>query len=255
MSHDQLRGPGHRSSDDPLPLIRAGDPGHHGRPGREGPDTLAGEQSFAHSVDGTLHPGLPELAQRLQVGGPEVVGEGASHPVCGVDPARGDALTEGPGREVDEDDLPGADELVRHRLDRARPSDARGVVPHRREVGHVGGGHHRQARVQQVGDLLPPTALAVCVGVSQLVDQDDVRSGGHDRVEVELFELPVAVQDHPGRHDLEVPELGLGLAATMALDPADHDFLARLRPAPRLAEHGVGLAHAGGRAQVRAQPA
>ena len=77
---------------------------------------------------------------------------------------------------------------------------------------------------------------------------------GQDGVEVHLLEARAAVVDHPARHDLEADDHVGGVASIVGLDEADDDVGAAFETAMRLAEHGVGLAHAGRGTEVDAKP-
>ena len=116
---------------------------------------------------------------------------------------------------------------------------------------------HVDSRVEQVFDVLVALGVARArgIGVGQLVDQADGRPARQDGVDVHLAEGHAAVLDDAGRDDLEVADLLLGLGAAVGLDQADDDVdPLRLEPVP-FAEHRVGLAHAGRRAQVDLEPA
>ncbi len=113
------------------------------------------------------------------------------------------------------------------------------------------------SRVEQVLDILVAlgVARARSVGVGELVDQANGRPASQDRVDVHLAEGHAAVFDDARGDDLEVADLLLGLGAAMGLDQADDDVdPLRLEPVP-LAEHRIGLAHAGRRAEVDLEPA
>ena len=110
---------------------------------------------------------------------------------------------------------------------------------------------------EQLLDVLVALGVAAArgVGVGQLVDQADGRPAREDRVEVHLAEGHAPVLDLPGRDDLQVADLLGGLGAAVGLDEADrHVDALLLEPVP-LAEHRVGLAHAGRGAEVDLQPA
>ena len=93
------------------------------------------------------------------------------------------------------------------------------------------------------------------VGVGQLVHQGDRRPPRQDGVEVHLLQHHAAVLDLAPRHLLQVADQGGGLGPAVRLDDADdHVHALLLEPLPLL-EHLVGLADAGGEAEVDLQPA
>jgi hypothetical protein len=89
--------------------------------------------------------------------------------------------------------------------------------------------------------------------VRQLVDDGDLGAAGEDGVEVHLGELVPAVGRLPARHDLQAVEQLRGPLAAVGLDQADDHVGAAFGAAVGLAEHGVGLADAGGGAEVDPQ--
>ena len=75
------------------------------------------------------------------------------------------------------------------------------------------------------------------------------------RVEVELLDLDPADDAGATGHDLEPLEHGGRAGPAPRVGVGDDDVGAPLVAASRLVEHGVGLAHAGGGAEVDPQPA
>src|SRR5208337_544840 len=71
-----------------------------------------------------------------------------------------------------------------------------------------------------------------------------------DRVDVHLFYLDIAVLDLAARHDLEVANPLLGLAALMRFDETQHDIDSSIAELMRLLEHPVCLAYACGGADI-----
>ena len=98
-------------------------------------------------------------------------------------------------------------------------------------------------------------AAARCVGVGQLVHQGHLRPAGQDGVEVHLFQHDAAVLDAPPRHLLQLAELRRRLGPAVRLDDADDHVHALLLQALAFLQHLVGLADAGGEAEVDLEPA
>jgi len=109
---------------------------------------------------------------------------------------------------------------------------------------------------KQLLDVVPALGVARArgVGVGELVDDDESRATLERGVEIELAQLRAAVLDRARGEDLEAPEKRCGIGALVRLDDADDDVHALARFA-RGEQHGVGLAHAGCRAEEDLQPA
>ena len=199
-----------------------------------------------------------DLAEPGQVRRGEEVLQGRVDPLGRVDLAGVEPLDQVLDRDVDVDDLVG---LGQHPVgnpfldpDAGRPLD---LVVEALQVLDVHRRDDVDPRVEQVLDVLVALGVAATrgVGVGELVDQADRRPARQDGVEVHLAERDAAVLDDAGRDDLEVADLLLGLGAAVGLDEADDDVHALgLEPMP-LAEHRVGLADAGRRAEVDLEPA
>ena len=162
------------------------------------------------------------------------------------------------GRDVDVDDLVGlAQHAVGEPLLDLHAGGPLDLVVEALQVLDVDRRDHVDARPEQLLDVLVALRVAAAggVGVCQLVDQADGRAPGQDRVEVHLAEGDAPVLDLPGRDDLQVADLLGGLGAAVGLDDADRHVDALPLEAMPLAEHGVGLAHAGRRAEVDLEPA
>ena len=111
--------------------------------------------------------------------------------------------------------------------------------------------------MEQVLDVLVALGVARAggVGVGELVDQADRRPARQDGIDVHLAELHAAVFDDARGDDLEVADLLLGFVAAMGLDQTDDDVHTLGFEPVSLAEHRVGLAHSGRRAEVDLEPA
>ena len=120
----------------------------------------------------------------------------------------------------------------------------------------VDGGDDGDARVQEFEHVL--VALAVLraggVRVRQLVNDGDRGPAADDRPHVQLFEGDAAVLQLARGDALQVADARGGLRAPVRLDEGDDDVHALALEVVRLFEHLVGLANAGGRADVDAQP-
>ena len=92
-----------------------------------------------------------------------------------------------------------------------------------------------------------------CVRVRQLVDDRDARAALDQPVDVELGLGPAARAVAQQRRALEPARALLGGDAPVRLEVADHEVGALLGGQTSVAEHLVGLADAGGRAEVEAQ--
>jgi hypothetical protein len=176
-------------------------------------------------VDLVRQPEQREFAQRGQVPGAEVVGE------CGVDlfrrvdiPVRHPAAQR-LGRHVDELDLVrGPHHGVGHGLPLRRPGDLLDHIGHRLQVLDVDRGDHVNARVEQLGDVLPALGVprAWHVRVRELVDKRDLRLAGEHRVDVHFFPCNLPAPSGIVSPGLEVlasddEAIGLPLARDTAL--------------------------------------
>lgn len=91
--------------------------------------------------------------------------------------------------------------------------------------------------------------------MGQLVDQRLGRVPGDDRVGVHLFDHDAVVFDAVPRYGFQTVQEGDCVSAAVRLhEPNDHVGAAVVAPV-RFLEHRVGLAHAGGHAEVEPQPA
>src|SRR5258708_30895654 len=91
------------------------------------------------------------------------------------------------------------------------------------------------------------------VGVSKLINQGDLGLSSQDRVQVHLVKPGCPVLDRLAGDDFEALDHVFGEPAPVALYKADDHISAALTSTPALAEHGVGLADARGRAEVDAE--
>ena len=152
------------------------------------------------------------------------------------------------GRQIDQFDGVGAIEHgVRHRLAHAHMRDLRDDVIEAFDVLDIDRRVDVDAVAHQLFDVevaLRMTA-AFGVGVSEFVDQNDLRPAGDDGVEVHLVEQLAFVFDVPARNDFEAAQQRFGLPAAVGLDDADDDVVAVLLARVGLLQHLVGFADAG----------
>ena len=120
----------------------------------------------------------------------------------------------------------------------------------------VEGADDVDAGVEELEHVLVALLVAAAghVGVRELVDDRDLRLAREDGVEVHLLDGDAAILDLAPRHVLEARDELRGLGAAVRLDEAEHDVDAALLERVRLLEHAVGLADAGGEADVELEP-
>ena len=121
---------------------------------------------------------------------------------------------------------------------------------------HVERGVHVDAGIEQLEHVLPPLAVPAAgrVGVRQLVHEDEPRLPRQRGVEVELLQHAALVVDGTAGKKREALGKAGGLAAAVGLDHPHHHIHAFGVTRARGLEHGVGLAHARGRAKEQFQP-
>ena len=114
------------------------------------------------------------------------------------------------------------------------------------------------AHRQQLVDVLPALGMARSgdVRVRELVDQDQRGLACQRGVEIELLEVRLARRgERAPRQDLEARQLRSGVGPAVGLDDAGDDVGAGALQGPGREQHRVGLADAGGRAEVDPEPA
>jgi hypothetical protein len=226
--------------------------------GPDGLDPLVAAVDAHLRVDAVRRLPEGELAQRDEIALPEEVAERLLGLLGDVDLALAQSLQEVVGGEVDQLDFVG---LVENRVGHRLPDhDARDLGDHvvqALEMLDVERGVDVDARVEELTDVLPALGVTApgCVGVRQLVDQDQRGMAPESRVEVELTESGAAIFERAWRKDLESREEGLGLGPTVGLHDAGHDVHAVGELLAGGLEHRVGLADAGRGSQEDLQPA
>ncbi len=161
------------------------------------------------------------------------------------------------GRQVDQDHLVGAvEETVRHRFGDRDPGDARDHVVQRFQMLDVQRGKDIDSGLQQLLDVLPAfgVARARCIGVCELIDQQQARRTGQCFVQVELMERHAAHFEAPARQHRQAGQQDLGFAAPMRFDHADRDIDTVLGQPSCSREHRKSLADTGRRTEIHAQP-
>ena len=188
-----------------------------------------------------------EFAQRGQVGRGEEMLERALGLLGNVDFALFQPLDQIVGRQVDQFDGIGAIEHgIRHRLAHAHVRDLRHHVIEALDVLDIDRGVDVDAVTHQLFDVeiaLRVTA-AFDVGVSELIDQHDLRSAGDDGIEVHFLEPLALIFDAPARNDFEAFQQRFGIPAAVGLHDADDDIVAVFPAGTGLVQHLVGLADA-----------
>jgi len=207
-------------------------------------------------VDLVGQPEQRELAQRVQVPGPEVVAERGVDLLRRVDVPVRHPAPQRLGGHVDELDLVGrADDLVGDGLPLRHAGDLLDHVVERLQVLDVDRGDDLDAGLEQFLDVLPALLVPGSghVAVRELVDQRDFRRPREHAVDVHLLEGGAAVGQSRPRHDLQACQLVGGVLPAVRLHERHHHVGAALPPAVTLAEHGERLADPGGGAEVDPQ--
>ncbi len=118
-------------------------------------------------------------------------------------------------------------------------------------------GPHVDARVEQLLDVLPALGMPAVqsIGVGELVDDDQLGLARQRRVEIEFLDRAPVVLSLAPRQDFEPVYERAGLGAAMSLHEPDDDIDAFVFQAPRVLQHGVGLADPGRGPEKDLQPA
>jgi hypothetical protein len=89
--------------------------------------------------------------------------------------------------------------------------------------------------------------------VGELIDERHLRTAGDDGIGVHLLESAAAILDNLARNDHEISDHLGGEGAIVRLDEPDDYIGAAFVPAPAFVQHGAGLSHAGGGAEIDAE--
>ena len=222
-----------------------------------------------HVVDGVLGPVPPkafvdpvgqpqqgQLAQRGEVADAEIAPHRGVDLLGRVDVAVGQAAAQRLGGHVDQLDLVGpAYYSVGDGLPWRDAGDLFDHIAEAFQVLHIHRGEHADAGVHHLFDVLPPLRVAATesVGVSELVDDDDLRASGEERGDVEFGKgVPVVAHLSSGLNLQPCKLLGR-VGAAVGLHQSDDHVGSPGEPAVRLAEGGVGLSDARRGAEVDAQ--
>jgi len=216
-------------------------------------ETLAFDVVVEGAVDGAGDALEGHLAERDEVAAAEEVGEGALDAFGGVDVAATHAGDEGFGGEVADDDLVGAvEDPVGDLLTDFDPGEGLDAGGEAFDVLDVDGGEDVDLVVEEAKDVFVAFGGAAVgaggakLGVGEFVDEDDLGHAGEDGVDIHLGEEGAFVLDFAAGDLFEAGgELG-GAGAAMGFDEADDDVFAATTAANAFAEHGEGLADAGG---------
>jgi hypothetical protein len=204
-------------------------------------------------VDPVGHPQQRQFAQRGEVAGPEVVGQGRVDLVGLVDVAVRHPPAQSLGRHVDQLDLVRTPHhLVRHGLPLPYARDRLDDVPQRLQMLDVDRGDHVDPGRQQLLHVLPALGVAGAgdVGVGEFVHEGDLGVSGEDGVDVHLGEDPAAVAELLARDLLQAVQHHLGAWSAVVLDEGHHAVGTAFGTAVRLGQHRVRLADARCRTEV-----
>src|SRR5580704_9293829 len=165
-----------------------------------------------------------------------------------VDFAFPEPLDEVGGRQIDQLDRIGAVEYgIRHGFAHPDMGDLRDHVVEALDVLDVDGAIDVDATAHQLFDVEIALRMAAAfgVGMSKLVDQNDLRFSRNDRVQIHFLEHLAAVVDAAPRNDFEAGQQRFGFLAAVGLDYAGDDVVAVFEPRVGLLQHFVGLTDAG----------
>ena len=239
-------------------FVRA-DAGEQALGGAPGPfDRLLAQIVDHLVVDPVRGAAQRQFAQCGQVaGGEEILGRAPSR-FGHIHLALVQTLDEFVRRDVDEDHVGRLlQDAIRHRLAHDDAGDARDDVGEALEMLDV----HRRPDVdagrQQLLHVLPALGMPAfrCVGVGELVDDDQLGLARQRRVDVEFGDGAAVVFENAARQDLEPLDERARFRAPVGLDEADDDVDAFLLEAARVLQHRIGFPDAGRGAEKHLQPA
>ena len=264
---DRHRGPGRiesgrelaRAPDDALRNLVRADAGEQALGRRPGSFDRLLAQIVDHLVVDPLGGAAQrQLAQRRQIaGGEETLGRPSGR-LRHIDLALVQALDELVGGQIDQNDVGG---LLQHPVGNGLAhndaGNARDNVGEALEMLDVERGPDIDAGVEQLLDVLPALGMPAVgsVGVSELVDDDQLGLARQRRVEIEFLDRAATVLDRAPRQDFKPMNERARLGAAVGLDQADDDIDPLVLEAARVLQHRVGLADAGRGAEEHLQPA
>ena len=199
-----------------------------------------------------------QFAQRRQIAGGEEILRRPPGCLRHIHLAVVQALDELVRREIDQNDVGGLlQDPIGNGLAHGDASDARNDVSQTLEMLDVERRPYTDARIEQLLDVLPALRMPAVgsVGVGEFVDDDQLGLALERRVEIEFVDRAAVVFNPAPRQDLESFDQRARLGAAVRLDEPDDDVDAFVLQAPRVLQHGVGLADAGRGADKNLQPA
>ena len=162
-----------------------------------------------------------------------------------IDLAFPQALDQIVGGDVDQlDGIGTVEDRVGHGLAHANAGDLRDDVVEAFDVLNVDRGVDVDAAVQQLFhvEIAFGVTAARCIGVRQLIDENDLRPPRDDGVEIHLLEALAFVRNAPAGHDFKTLQQRFGLFASVGLHDADDNVVAVLLSGPGLLQHFIGFA-------------
>ncbi len=199
-----------------------------------------------------------QLAQRGQIAGREETLGRSPRRLRHIHLAFVQALNELIRRQIDKDDVRRLlQEPIGNGLAHDDAGDARDNVGEALEMLNIERRPDVDAGSQQLLDVLPALGVPAIgfVGVSKLVDDDQLGFTRQRCVEVEFLDRAAVIFDLAPRQDFEPVNESARLGAAMGLDKADDHIDAFVPETPRILQHRVGLADAGRGAEKHFQPA
>ncbi len=191
-----------------------------------------------------------QLAQRNQVALAEKVFDGAFGPFANVNLALFQPLTQVVRRQVHQHHfIGGIEKRVRHGF----AGHAADHVVEAFQMLHVDGGHHVDAGIQQLVDILPAFGMARATGVAvrQLIHQDHRRMTGQGSIKIELRVAMLA--GGATRQQRQAVKQLRRFGPVMGLHHADQHLQPLRAQAPCLLQHREGFPHPGAGAKVDLQ--
>ena len=214
-----------------------------------------GSQRAVHCLGHVLQ---RKFAKCDQVAATKEVGKGFFRTIDTVDIPAAHAGLQCLRRQVGHHDLVCAlHQPIRHSLANRNPGDALDSRRNALNMLHVHRGENIDVGCEHVEHILIALSVfaAFNVGMSELVDQDDLRPTRQNAVEVHLFEDDTLVFNLLPRNFFElVCKFGSARPA-VGLDDSNYDIFSALMTANRLAQHVVCLAHPGSVAEKKLEGA